>query len=80
MDRFHGWNIVSYHARTYVINLSRDKDRMNIYLTTMTVQTAINHPKKGKTQLNRKNITPAELEKILKNPRQHTGKGYYKVN
>lgn len=78
MSKFHGWNITKYHAHNYILNLERNgKEKMNIYLSTMTVQTSINHPKKGKTQLNRKNITPAELEKLMKNVRQHTGKGYY---
>jgi hypothetical protein len=51
--------------------------RINIYLTKGTVATALNHPKKGKTQLYRKNITYKQLEELFINPRQHTGKGYY---
>lgn len=78
MSKFHGCSITKYHERTYVLNLERNgKEKMNICLSTMTVQTAMNHPKKGKTQLNRKNVSPAELEKLMKNIRQHTGKGYY---
>lgn len=42
----------------------------------MTVATCINHPKQGKTQLFRKNVSFDELDKIFKNPRVHTGKGY----
>lgn len=42
-----------------------------------TISTALRHPTHGATQLFRKNIGDVELEAILKNPRQHTGKGYY---
>ena len=48
-----------------------------VYLTTMTVATCISHPKKGKTQLFRKNVSFEQLFKLFKNPRTHTGKGYY---
>lgn len=43
-----------------------------------TVGTCLNHPKKGKTQLFRKNCTEQQVMAILKNPRIHTGKGYYR--
>lgn len=59
-------------------NMQIDRQRINIYYSKMTVATSLNHPKKGKTQLYRKNVAPSELIKIFKNPRQHTGKGYYK--
>lgn len=42
-----------------------------------TVQTAISHPTKGKTQLNRRDVTLMQLKDIFKNPRIHTRKGYY---
>lgn len=42
-----------------------------------TVGTAINHPVRGKTQLFRRFCDKEEVEKILMNPRIHTGKGYY---
>lgn len=52
--------------------------RMNVYYTTGTVSTAIDHPKAGRTQLYRRDITIAQLEKLFINPREHTGKGYFK--
>lgn len=55
-------------------------NKLNTSLQTQivfTVQTAINHPKKGRTQLNRQGITFPQLEHLFSNPRQHTGKGYY---
>jgi hypothetical protein len=60
-----------------MISFGKDGIRINIYYSTMTVETCIKHPKKGKTQLFRKNVSLSELDKIFKNPRQHTGKGYY---
>ncbi len=50
---------------------------MSIYLSTMTIQTAMNHPTKGKTQLTRRGITLKEFKKLLDNPRYHTNKGYH---
>jgi hypothetical protein len=52
--------------------------RINVYYSTMTVATCIEHPVKGKTQLFRRNvICKKELDKIFTNPRTHTNKGYY---
>jgi hypothetical protein len=44
---------------------------------TFTVQTSMNHPHKGKTQLNRAYVNLGLLNKIFENPRVHTKKGYY---
>jgi len=52
--------------------------RINVYITKMSVTTYLEHPKRGKGQLYRKNVTPAELRNIFINPRTHTGHGYYK--
>lgn len=50
--------------------------RINVYYTTRTVGTAIDHPFQGKTQLFRRNCSASELLEIFKNPRVHTGRGY----
>jgi len=50
--------------------------RINVYISTMTVATALNHPKKGKTQLFRKRVSYPLLIQIFENPRVHTNKGY----
>lgn len=71
------WVIVQYEESTYKLIIKRRDIQMAIYLSTMTVQTAMNHPTKGKTQLTRKKITAKEFEKLLINPRLHTGKGKY---
>jgi hypothetical protein len=74
----YGWSMLAFHIKTYTLNLERDGVKMNVYLTTFTIQTALEHPKLGKTQLNRKLLTKREREQVFFNPRQHTQKGYYK--
>jgi len=69
-DRIHTSNL-------YMISFRKDKMRINIYTTTMTIATALAHPTKGKTQLYRRNVDLKIIEKIFKNPRVHTKKGYY---
>lgn len=74
----YNWDITGYHQHSYILHLQRDDIKMNVYLTKLTIQTSMKHPKKGKTQLNRRNLKIEEVAKILENPRTHTGKGYYK--
>ena len=51
--------------------------RLNVWLTTGTVSTSLDHPTSGKTQLFRKNVPDYDLlERIFENPRVHTDKGY----
>jgi hypothetical protein len=71
------WQIIQYEEKTYKLIISNRDCKMAIYLSTMTIQTALNHPKSGKTQLTRKNITQKEFGRLLKNPRYHTDKGYH---
>lgn len=62
-----------------VMAIVRKKDVfITIWHKTMTVGTTLTHPIKGRTTLFRKNIEPKEVEAILKNPRVHTEKGYYR--
>jgi hypothetical protein len=61
-----------------VVNVFWDKKvALGLSETQFTVQTAMRHPKKGKTQLNRKFVGMRMLNKIFENPRHHSGKGYY---
>lgn len=53
--------------------------RLNVYFTTMTVGTCIDHPFQGKTQLFRRNVTLEQLKEIALDPRIHTGQGYRQV-
>ena len=77
----HDYNLVHVNNSNGMLRFKKDKTSVNIYSTTFTVTTEIKHPKKGKTQLHRK-LNGLQnrldiLEKILINPRVHTGKGYY---
>ncbi|KAL7456672.1 hypothetical protein ACHAWC_008146 [Mediolabrus comicus] len=62
-----------------VISFQTDaNERINVYYTTRTVGTALNHPNQGATQLFRRRCSSEELREIMQNPRVHTGKGYKK--
>ena len=76
------WELVDWQENIYMASWVKQEGqndmRINVYLTKMTVATSLNHPKKGKTQLYRRQVFKSELlEKLFKNPRQHTDKGYY---
>lgn len=71
------WEVLKYHDKNYILNLKRGQVKMNVYLSTLTIQTSMKHPKRGRTQLNRKNLTQNELRAVFKDPRVHTKKGYY---
>ncbi len=77
----YGWNFHCFQDNIGMLSFTKIqkgvKLRVNIYLTKMTVATAMHHPKRGKTQLYRRNVSKKLLERILRDPRAHTGKGYY---
>ncbi|KAL7537619.1 hypothetical protein ACHAXR_007967 [Thalassiosira sp. AJA248-18] len=61
--------------QTAMASYRKDEFRLNFYLSTGTVGSCLDHPKKGKTQLFRKYLkNPMSL---FDNPRGHTGQGYY---
>jgi hypothetical protein len=70
------WQYLTFQEDIGMLSFVKDDMRINIYTTKMTVATCLNHPKQGKTQMFRKNVTPQEMEKIFKNPRHHINKGY----
>lgn len=76
----YGWSLLCYQENIGMISFHKvikaDLARINIYLTKMTVATCLKHPKHGKTQMFRKFVDMKLLEKIFKNPRVHTGRGY----
>ncbi len=73
----HNYVCFDYQENIGMASYSDGQTRINVYLTTMTVATCLKHPKKGPTQLFRKNVTFAMLDQIFAYPRKHTGKGYY---
>lgn len=74
--RINGWKWITHQRDIHMVSFVKDDMRINVYATKMTVATCLNHPTQGRTQLYRKNVTPQELNKIFKNPRVHTNKGY----
>ena len=76
------YNEIQFNEKSRLISFRRDTDatRINVYYSTGTVGTCLNHPKKGKTQLFRRNVDIDQLELIFFDPRSHTGKGYYRKN
>jgi len=77
----HGWRLVDYQADIGMVSFVRgagdDEVRVNVYLSKLTVSTALRHPKRGRTQLYRKHVSLRDLERIFERPRAHTGYGYY---
>ena len=75
----HGWYVLAHHPQSYVLIFanSSEEERVNVYYTTGTVATTLRH-RKGKKQLFRRNRTLSDLGQIFKNPRVHTGVGYYR--
>lgn len=73
-----GYSLIDYQDNILMASYAANGVRINVYLTTGTIATALDHPKKGKTQLFRRGLDVAQIEKIFENPRQHTGKGYFK--
>lgn len=57
-----------------------ETNRLTIYYfkDRMTVTSNLYHPKLGRTQLIRKNVDMALLERIFEDPRTHTNKGFIK--
>lgn len=74
------WKFARYQKDIEMLSFIREQARINIYLTTMTVATAIHHPFKGKTQLFRRDVSFGLLKAIMRYPRVHTKKGYYYKN
>lgn len=78
-----GYSESYFNENSKVISFCKPGDttervRINVYYTTGTVATCINHPKQGRTQLFRRNVSLEQLKEILTNPRVHTGQGYYR--
>lgn len=75
-----GWVNPIIKVDGHMLSMFKGEMRMNVYYTTLTVATCLNHPTKGKTQLFRKNVSAKELVQIMDNPRIHAGKGYYTLD
>ena len=80
--RRHGYKEIQFNETSRVVAFRDEAGtvRVNVYYTTGTVATCIDHPKSGKTQLFRRNMTLDDLDAIFANVRTHTGAGYYRRN
>ncbi len=71
--------LISFSEKSRVISFRKSVGnvRINVYWTTGTVGTCLDHPRQGKTQLFRRNVDLPTLREIFQNPRLHTGSGYH---
>lgn len=73
----YGWAFFEEQSNPPMLSFKRNGERINVYHTTMTVVTCLNHPLQGKKSLVRREVNGKELKEIFNNPRVHTGKGYH---
>ena len=73
----YGWEEIDHQPKQLMVSFRRDGVRVNVYYSKMTVGTCLKHPKRGFTQLFRRNVSREMLEEILRYPRVHTDRGYY---
>ena len=73
-----GFDEVQYNDVSRVIAFQKGYPpcRVNVYYSTGTVATCLDHPRSGKTQLFRRGQSLDDLAGIFSNPRQHTGVGF----
>lgn len=86
LARIYKWDEFSHYD--YSLSFIKDHPKKHCIMTvfiekkilaapTFRVKTSLNHPRKGRTVLDRMDIDWKQLERIFKNPRVHTGKGWY---
>jgi hypothetical protein len=72
-----GLHEIAFNQYSRVISFRNiDGARINVYYTTRTIGTALDHPRQGRTQMFRRCCSASDLLEILQNPRAHTGRGY----
>ena len=73
-----GWDkIYGLPASPPMASYRREGVRLNFWLTSGTVGSYLEHPRQGKTQLFRRDVTMEEANDVFNNPRKHTGRGYH---
>ena len=73
----HGYKLTNHNKEHQMLSFQRGNAIVVVSLTRFTVMTTITHPKKGRKQLTRSGLDIGSLAEIFKNPRVHTGKGYF---
>ena len=71
-----GWELHPNQPTEHAVRFVKNYYMIDVWPSKMTVGTYLKHPRQGKTQLFRRNVSYKLLERIFKNPRQHTGIGY----
>jgi cold shock CspA family protein len=75
----HGWEkLDTVASQAPMASYSRAGVRLNFWLSTGTVGSYLDHPRQGKSQLFRREITMNAADALFENPRQHTGVGYHR--
>lgn len=77
IGKFYGWEFFEEQTNPPMLSFRRNGERINVYHTTMTVVTCLNHPLQGKKSLVRRDVNGKMLKAIFHNPRVHTGVGYH---
>lgn len=78
MGETRGWDkIYDIPSQPPMASYKKDGIRLNFWLSTGTVGSYLDHPRQGKTQLFRRQVSMSDASDIFRNPRQHTGKGYH---
>ena len=74
-----GYHELCHQENIKMLSFVNGDVRINVYYSRMTIATCLKHPKKGLTQLFRRNVWEESLlSEIFRYPRKHTGMGYYK--
>lgn len=71
------WEEISCNKTSKVVSFVRDDERINVYYTTSTVSTVLNHLQRGRKQLFRANVPTVLLRSLFENLRAHTVLGYF---
>ena len=78
MARSHGYQILDTSSSSApMASYKRQAVRLNFWLSTGTVGSYLDHPRQGKTQLFRRDVTMSEAGGLFANPRMHSGRGYH---
>ncbi len=73
-----GWRPVEHKPDQFMIRFKKGKDTLlDYWYSKNTVGTVVSHPSGRRQPLFRRNVDKAMLQTLFKNPRAHTGEGYY---
>ncbi len=77
-----GWKLKDFQSGNGTLIFQKfienKRNQINVFITTLSVATYLDHPKTGKNQLYRKGLDKRTMRKIFENPRYHTSLGYRK--